>query len=503
MSTTRTDSEQKAQAKYELAAKKELLSTILAMCQKKIPFDSSIIKQFVKQFKDINARAFGEGDYWNKTFLETAVSEHNQEVAAALLDAKADINFVDDDIRAPVLHHAVRDLDFDMVKFLLEHNADVNFTKPSQSGRGNGIIPPLLYLRFSYNIEIDPFGLDKASNDRRLAIANLLLAKGADDGIGREYEGFALLYSAVGHSDDKLLELVLKRWKVPQENLDRALEKAIDHSSHRTEYFALRSINIENSRLTNLKIAHMLLEKGANPNAIGDCYQHPLIHFAASKGSDETVRLFLEYGGDPLHSRENYRDLGYPKDALPHEPKENPLELTKINLSYFSMDKKDRPPFTYIINEEFELQQLKEEQNKFNLLHAAAMRMYVDPFKNLLDKILNLKNLTKDFEAAVELIKEATTPFNYFHEINMFVAALNRYRTWLLDNKQDMQLLIKFFNLTEEQAKHPFLDATIVKTIEKLSVSESHTQHCGLFKNQGREYKEEKMPVKENKRLEI
>jgi len=48
----------------------------------------------------------------------------------------------------------------------------------------------------------------------------------------------------------------------------------------------------------NLYGAKLLLEEGANPNAIGDMGQTPL-HNAVSAGSEDMIRLLLEHGADP------------------------------------------------------------------------------------------------------------------------------------------------------------------------------------------------------------
>jgi ankyrin repeat protein len=157
-------------------------------------------------------------DEYGGTPLHNAANFGHDEVVTSLLEAGADPNKKDDDLRTP-LHYAVLEGHEGIVKLLLEQGAEPN-TKDKHGGislhpaasRGHGALTALLLEHGARADTLDEEGkgpLYIAAYNGHVPVVELLLEGGADIDAA-DQEGRTPLWWAAHQGDSELLELLLE-----------------------------------------------------------------------------------------------------------------------------------------------------------------------------------------------------------------------------------------------------------------------------------------------------
>ncbi len=289
-----------------------------------------------------------------------------------------------------------------------------------------------------------------------------------------------------------MVELILNRsvLKPTQYELNEALHDTMEQKTTRIYEFYRFTPEEKERSIIKSNIVRLLLENGADPNANVLNFS-VLIKLAILRLSEDQIRIFLQYGADPLHCKKSYKNLGYDNPWEKYSTQESPLEMAKDDLDRL---KKYilRPEFTTEPRQEVYFKMLAERQNIFEMLYDATMNMYIVPFNKMLDKLLNLPNLSGAFIEELYFLKRIVTPFNYFEMVNKFLVALNQCRDWLLAFKADASVLADFFQLKGDQIRNPILIDVVVKALEKLvspEISSEYSRQYGLFKCKKEEIK--------------
>ena len=200
--------------------------------------------------KTMNAQVSG-----GETALNYAVWFQRTPCVRMLIEAGAHVNTRTDG-KETALHYALHQGDAEITSMLLLAGADFQAVE-----QDNG-----------YSVLMVAAGLGRIPETR------VLVALGSDQA-KRDYDGRTALMHSIRGRHEKVAELLINHKSVQVADVHR--ETSL--------YYAIRS--------RNLSLVARILEAGANPNALNEFGETPLM-LAASMGSDELVRLLLSFGAD-------------------------------------------------------------------------------------------------------------------------------------------------------------------------------------------------------------
>ena len=198
------------------------------------------------------------------------------EAVRILLERGANVAAKDDKGRTP-LHRAAQNGRVELVRLLLEHNADLNATALS-----NDCSTPLHILAE------DGSGAFRFPGDSHEAV-NILLDRGANVA-AKDDEGRTPLHGAAQSGSVELVRLLLEH--------GADLNARSNDGSTPLHLFAENGSGAFRSPSDSYEVVHVLLERGANVAAKDDNGRTPL-HRAAQSWTVEPVRMLLEHGADP------------------------------------------------------------------------------------------------------------------------------------------------------------------------------------------------------------
>lgn len=297
-----------------------------------VTWDCALTAAVSKQFIDIVKLLLENGADLNfdmqpdGSALFRAAKAGDIQLATILLGAGADANGSSSGIELPPLYAAVQAGSLPLVRLLIRHGADVNksgeravaghrYALTEAAGMGHShIVQALLKAGANPNMPGEP-ALDEAIGSRDMATFRLILDAGADVNIsGRMYEN--CFHKAVSwHEFDKARMLMDKGAELGDEVLIEAV------NSYRKQPWILetlldRGVNVnvfaQYSGTPNTTALHvavikwkgddtavkLLLEKGANVNAISQTdYTTPLC-LAVQDGKEQVAQLLIAHGAD-------------------------------------------------------------------------------------------------------------------------------------------------------------------------------------------------------------
>jgi ankyrin repeat protein len=243
------------------------------------------------------------------TPLIFAAREGDLESAAALIDAKANIN-QQSEYGWTALLTAVNNRNYQLAKLLVDRGADVNLAN-------KGGWTPLYLATDNRNIEGGDYPVPKADMDH-LALIELLLQKGAnpnarikDNTLTRTIftmqwfleDGATPFIRAAQSSDTELMKLLLKYKadpKIATNFGDTALTAAGGIGW-------VPGVTYERSVKENVEAIRMLLDLGLDPNGANSDGRTALMG-AAMKGRNDAVTLLVERGADLAQKDRGSRD---------------------------------------------------------------------------------------------------------------------------------------------------------------------------------------------------
>jgi len=208
--------------------------------------------------------------------LHMAVDRGFLEVTRILVDRGANIDARDSSGRTP-LHPTFRGVDgtfddtyFDVVRYLLEHGADVDTEANTKHST--------------------PVHL--ASFHGGFKVAKLLLDHGVDINV-RDKKGRTPLHKSLIDLEDGMADYYIDAvWSLLEHGAD---VNALDNN-HLTPLHVVLEYG-------NIKATRVLLEHGADVHVL-DADDSTLLHFASESGNAEAARLLLEHGAD-VDARDN------------------------------------------------------------------------------------------------------------------------------------------------------------------------------------------------------
>lgn len=328
------------------------------------------VKSYLELFVRKDIVEFQDED--DRNFLQIAVNHKQIEVAEFILKLY-DVNGPykpsrDYSTDLSLLIFAVVDTDKEMVKFLLSHGADPNYTIqiPMEDAQGYTLNALVCASQFGY-VEIVKilleagarffisdnewsrywskiitthikerhqvlevlmnFGIDKARITRRIfclgvdctdiEYVNMLLDQGVD--IESTYRGETALCLAVYSFSAKMVRLLLDRGA----NIH-------NYSRNGSQFTPL---HVSANGPYREDIGKLLIKRGANPNSLSNDGQTPL-HFAVKNGVDELVELFLEQGADINPRIDTGSDCAVELDVVKLAIKSGELDAGEILVKY-------------------------------------------------------------------------------------------------------------------------------------------------------------------------
>jgi ankyrin repeat protein len=249
-----------------------------------------VVAKLIQAGADLNVT---KSDGW--TALHQAVYYGKERVVAKLIQAGADLN-----IAAPngftALHAAAESGNKEITVQLLEAGADIQVYR-SKSTTDDKIVASMGgILGVAGGVFAGPLGIvaggllgglgfGKAVERKRSVLGN---AEGEADKYLREYRMWDdkdRLPDAAGKGQYNLVERILNRVSISNESFNYG-------------YDAL----IQATRGGQVKVAKLLLDKGANPNVKRGIKGETVLMFALSAGEDAIVDLLLSFNGTNIHT---------------------------------------------------------------------------------------------------------------------------------------------------------------------------------------------------------
>ena len=237
--------------------------------------DISAVSQLLSKGVDPNCELILSDGSRTSPLFYSIVDWSNDEIAKLLIDAGADVNYIDDSDAAEssLLSWSVLLGNLMLVEYLLRNGADPNCERVLADGS-----------RYSPLVD----SIDVWPNDE---ITKLLIGAGADV----NYVGFtggvkfSVLHAAIHESNVDILKLLLSKGADP--NCERVLADGSRHSP------LLDSI----LEWSNDAIASILINAGADVNYIGNFNgaKVPVLSYAICKSNVDSLKLLLSKGANP------------------------------------------------------------------------------------------------------------------------------------------------------------------------------------------------------------
>ena len=248
--------------------------------------------EVVRLLLDHGAEVNSETDIKEKPLHQVSYGKYRSHdngvrVAQLLLERGADVNTRRNDHWTP-LHTASYFGIVEIVRLLLDHGAD-----PGANAEGDMGEKPLHQVSYG----------KYRSQEDGVRVAELLLDRGADINTRRD-DHWTPLHVASYLGNVEIVRLLLDHGADPEANAEGDMGSKPLHQVSCGKY---------RSQEDGVRVAQLLLERGANVNTRRDDHQTPL-HAASYFGNVEIVRLLLEHGADseanaegdygakPLHS---------------------------------------------------------------------------------------------------------------------------------------------------------------------------------------------------------
>lgn len=221
--------------------------------------------------------------------LHYAAWKGRLEIVKFLLDHGADLNAT---VRGQnVLHFAVRSKNIDVVAFLLEQGVDVNSKGFLESS-------PLMYAAAGNNLKMVQFLLDHGADIQQ-----------------KDIRGLTALYDAVRNGSKELIKYLIDKGS----NINEISNESWGNET--PLYHAIAENRIDN--------AILLIQHNANVN-IATSYGSTPLHLAVEKGQKEVIEMLLKNKSDPL-ARDKY---GKKPVELLTETTPNRSEIEKLFAVY-------------------------------------------------------------------------------------------------------------------------------------------------------------------------
>jgi len=236
----------------------------------------------------------------DRTPLHMAVNRGFLEVTRILVERGANINARDSSGRTPLhptfdgISGTFDDTYFDVVRYLLEHGADVDTEANTKQAT------PLHLASFHGGFQV----------------AQLLLGHGVDINV-RDKEGQTPLHGSLIGLHDGIADCYI-------DAIRSLLEHGADVDALDNNHMTPLHVMLQ---YWNTRAAQLLLEHGADVGARDNNHSTPL-HVASQRGNAEGARLLLEHGADvhaldnnystPLHVIPQYCDAGVARVLLEH-----------------------------------------------------------------------------------------------------------------------------------------------------------------------------------------
>ena len=231
-----------------------------------------IVRLLLDRGAEVNAESDnGENPLHTVSYGEYISQEDGVRVAQLLLERGADVNARRHGHRTP-LHLASYVGNLEIVRLLLDHGADPEVNAEDHEGD-----KPL--HKVSYG--------EYESQEDGMRIAQLLLEHGADVNTRRN-DDCTPLHLAAYYGNLEIVRLLLNHGADQQVNAEGDMEDKPLHKVSGGRY---------SSREDGVRIAQLLLERGAVVNARRNDHQTPL-HSASHLGKFEMVQLLIDHGAE-------------------------------------------------------------------------------------------------------------------------------------------------------------------------------------------------------------
>ena len=261
-----------------------------------------VVDILLKRGANVNVRGKGE-----QTALHKMIDWHYKvpiDATRFLLDRGADVNAQRDDLWTP-LHLAVYRGNFTVARMLLDYQADVN------SRNSDGQTPlHLLSRRETSQDEGDDYEL-----------ARLLLDYGANVNEKDKHDATPLHLASY-----------YRKYEIVHLLLDHRAKANAETDSGETALHRVSCIKFE-SPADGIRVAQLLLERGADVNARRKDYSKPL-HVASYCGKFEIVRLLLDHGADATAENDKGETALHRVSCGEYDSQEAGLRVTQLLLEY-------------------------------------------------------------------------------------------------------------------------------------------------------------------------